>query len=175
MGGGQEELAHRAMEYYYAIQGRRLRGWSLLTCGGSNWMIQSMSGMSMPRAATSVQSRAPVGLWEKRAYMPSRFFCTILPCRLQMRSLPPLPQQGRVQVRCPPTPTEASAPAAALHVRLLLAPRACQPCPCQSSLRGYRCCCVTGPVVYVGVRVVLPRHLYWIFLRAGSRGSTREK
>ena len=44
--------AHIVMASHTSIDaGRRAR-----TCGGSNCTIQSMSGMSMPRAATSVHS-----------------------------------------------------------------------------------------------------------------------
>ena len=53
--------------------------YSLGSSGGSYWMIQSTLGMSRPRAATSVQSRIPVGAAQNSKKVRVRFSCFCLP------------------------------------------------------------------------------------------------
>jgi len=53
--------------------------YSAASSGGSNWTIQSTAGMSSPRAATSVASRAPVSAAQKSAKVEDRRACFCLP------------------------------------------------------------------------------------------------
>lgn len=48
--------------------------------GMSNWMTQSTSGKSSPRAAILVQSKMPYFFYEKVKYMAILFFCFWWPC-----------------------------------------------------------------------------------------------